>query len=111
MNSINDDHDVKPIMYADAFFEVHGQRQRLSDFKTEMEAGRGAPLMNGINPDALSGWGVAIVRKGLPTLCARGSLPRSVLEKLAKKKTYIFFLETVAQCLGAWLFAEELGDL
>ena len=64
--------------------------------------------MNGINPDALSGWGVALVRKGLPTLWAKGSLPLSVLEKLAKKKTYIFFLETVAQCLGAWLFAEDL---
>ena len=33
VNSINDDHDVEPIMHADAFFEVHGQTQRLSDFK------------------------------------------------------------------------------
>ncbi len=37
-------------------------------------------------------------------------MPPETIAKLVTKKTHVFFLEVLAQCLGAWLFAAELGE-
>jgi hypothetical protein len=102
---IKDDNRCRPLLYADAFFEIGGTKLRASQLTADRES------QNRINSNTINGWGTVVVRPGYPTLCMRGSLPGSFLEKLKGKLTYIFFLETIAQCLGAWLFAEELGGL
>ena len=56
-----------------------------------------------------NGWGLVVIsREG--AWCARGQLPEFVIQRLAEKKTLIFFLETAAQCIMNWIFAQELGE-
>ena len=96
--------EPRPAMYADAFFEVDGVNRGFSYFDTNPKE------KDKVNAKSRNGWGIVLVRRGHANICARGSLPRGVMAKMKSKKTFIFFLETLAQCLGAWLFEKELGD-
>jgi hypothetical protein len=95
---------LKPVLYADAFFELEGARLR-------------AHHLSGIQqkdlwklPASRNGWGfVAILPNGTAWF-SHGSIPRWFLERLTRKKTYIFLIEVVAQCLGLWFCAPILGD-
>ena len=90
-------------LYADAFFvDAAGARRNLAELDSIDHAVLTAD-------GASNGWGVAVIR-GDRVWLARGSVPSSLLASLKKKKTYIFYLEALAQCLGAWLFEPELGS-
>ena len=54
-----------------------------------------------------NGWGVVVLKDSLKWHFS-GSVPPRVFSALKSKKTYIFLLEVVAQCFGAWLLAPEL---
>ena len=90
-------------LYADAFFvDAAGARRNLAELESIDHA---ALTADGVS----NGWGIAVVL-GDRVWLARGSVPISLLDSLKKKKTYIFYLEALAQCLGAWLFEPELGS-
>ena len=101
--------EIAPLLYADAFFVQDGKRRRFSDL--DANAHNTKPFLESLTPETTNGWGVVVARVGAPTLFARGSVPSYVLARLKKKKTFIFFLEVVAQCIGLWIFAPELGRL
>ena len=90
-------------LYADAFFvDAAGARRNLAELESIDHA---ALTADGVS----NGWGIAVVL-GDRVWLARGSVPISLFGSLKKKKTYIFYLEALAQCLVAWLFEPELGS-
>ena len=90
-------------LYADAFFESEaGEKFRPSELE-------GFPHEQITANPGSNGWGIVVI-KGDRVWQTRGSAPASLMARLAKKKTYIFYLEALAQCLGAWLFEAELGE-
>ena len=86
-----------PMLYADAFYVVHGVSRRVADFSAN----------DNIDQSTTNGWGVMVIKDGLKWHFS-GSVPSKVFTALKSKKTYIFLLEVVAQCFGAWLMAPEL---
>ena len=92
------------IAYADAFFEMDGARHRPCD----------SPLLSWNAASSVSlpnGWGV-VARCPVTELTwyAFGVVPENVLKRFAKRRQYIFLLETLAQCIASWLFYYELGE-
>jgi hypothetical protein len=92
----------RPIIYADAFFEMDAHHFKLSHF-TEVP-----DLAGTLTPSITNGWGIVFARKGHRTEYMRGCIPSFVFEVLRSKKTYIFLLEVVAQCMGLWIFGDRL---
>ena len=84
-------------------FEIDGIARRLPDFEADGQ------LINAVTVHSRNGWGVVVCRAGRPTLYANGEVPGRLLKCLASKKTYIFILEVIAQCIGAWYFQAVLG--
>jgi hypothetical protein len=89
-----------PILYADAFFEIGGVRRSLRDLSNSD--------IDKISAESVNGWGVIVIH-GQRSWHFNGSVPGRVLARLKKKKTYIFLLEVVAQCLGVWFLGKELA--
>ena len=92
------------VAYADAFFEMDGRRCRPAD----------SPILTWSGESSVSlpnGWGV-VVRCPVTshTWYAYGVVPAHILKRFAKRRQYIFLLETLAQCLASWLFYHELGE-
>ena len=86
-----------PILYADAFYTCRGATRKASQLSVD----------DLTDPHATSGWGVVVI-SGKEAWHFGGSVPHEVFTALKKKKTYIFLLEVVAQCMGTWLMAREL---
>ena len=87
------------MLYADAFFTSRGETTKISDFSEKMDF---------TDPHATNGWGVVVVR-GDKMWHFNGVVPQSIFDIIKKKKTYIFLLEVIAQCMGVWFMAPELG--
>ena len=85
------------MLYADAFYEVHGVSRRIHELSAD----------DITDHHATNGWGVIVIR-GQLSWHFSGSVPARVFKVIKSKKTYIFLLEVVAQCFGAWLMADEL---
>jgi hypothetical protein len=88
-----------PMLYADAYFTYRGVTKKVSDF---------ADIQDFADPSATSGWGTVIIR-GKDMWHFSGAVPNRVFSVIKKKKTYIFLLEVIAQCMGIWFMAPELG--
>ena len=86
-----------PILYADAFYTCRGATRKASQLTTD----------DLTDPNAAAGWGVVVI-SGRDAWHFSGTVPHEVFLALKKKKTYIFLLEVVAQCMGTWLLAKEL---
>ena len=89
-----------PILYADAYFTSKGIWSRISELSMATDF---------MDPSAEAGWGVVVVN-GPRMWHFSGTVPAEVFNVLQKKKTYIFLLEVIAQCMGTWLLAPELGS-
>ena len=93
------------LLYADAYFTKGSDTVRCAELAaTGYDDKR-------ILEFTSNGWGAIVVRQDATAICVRGSVPIDTLARLKAKKTHVFFLEVLGQCFGAWLFAEELGDV
>jgi len=88
-----------PMMYADAYYTCRGVTLKISEFPD---------ILDFSDPSATSGWGTVIIR-GNQMWHFSGTVPDEVFKIIKKKKTYIFLLEVIAQCMGVWFMAPELG--
>ena len=95
---------TRPHLYADGFFEAGNGRYTAAEL---------AQFLHQLPKHVANGWGFVVVRCDDSGLCARGTVPEWFMRTLAtlnRNKTYIFLIEVVAQCLGLWFGAEDLGD-
>jgi hypothetical protein len=92
----------RPSLYADAFYETKHGIRKAGDSQGETPE---LHQLTGIR----NGWGIVLIRPGYTPEFMFGSIPEKLLTKFKSKKTFIFIIEVIAQCLGQWLFQKELG--
>ena len=102
-----------PLVYADAFFEIGGQRYRPHEVPDDLQWDKTAVVAS------TNGWG-AIVFPTVQTssgpttrwdraFALRGHLPPSVLQPFCSRKAFIYFLEAFAQIIIGITFDFVLG--
>ena len=109
----------RPCAYADAFFEIGGEvtggemstraRRRLRHSEVSTLADERRIQLTNLAA-ARNGWGFIVVGPSGAGVYACGTIPKWFLQKLPSKKTFIFLIETIAQCLALWFCAPELGS-
>ena len=91
-----------PCLYSDAFFALGGAELKIVD----LEGLRHREISKLHLAD--NGWGICIILEE-GGYAARGRIPYSVMSACGTRAAYIFILEAIACCIGAWFFAPELG--
>jgi hypothetical protein len=92
----------RPVVYADAFFELGKRQYRPSDPDIPLNWN---PMSQ---PTSDNGWGVIFFPRlaGWPEAIAlEGTVPKHVVDKFCTRRAYIYMLEALAQCIPLWCFS------